>query len=31
MIRTPAHDAERYQRVWLEHAYALRDAYQMAE
>ena len=31
MIRTPEHDAERYERVWLDHVYALRDAYQMAE
>ena len=31
MIRTPAHNRERYQRVWLEHVYALRDAYQMAD
>ena len=31
MIRTPDHDAERYERVWLDHVYALRDAYQMAE
>jgi acyl-CoA dehydrogenase len=31
MIRMPAHDAKRYGRVWLEHVYALRDAYQMAD
>ena len=31
MIRTPEHDAERYDRVWLDHVYALRDAYQMAD
>jgi acyl-CoA dehydrogenase len=31
MIRTPVHDRERYRRVWLEHVYALRDAYKMAD
>jgi acyl-CoA dehydrogenase len=31
MIRTPAHDAERYERVWRDHVYALCDAYRMAE
>ncbi len=31
MVRTPSHDRERYQRVWLEHVYALRDTYQMAD
>ena len=30
MIRTPAHDPERYQRVWMDQVYALRDAYEMA-
>ncbi len=31
MIRTPSHDADRYERVWRDHVYALRDAYTMAE
>jgi acyl-CoA dehydrogenase len=31
MIRRPVEDAERSQRVWLDHVYALRDSYQMAE
>jgi acyl-CoA dehydrogenase len=31
IIRTPAHDWERYQRVWHQHVYALRDAYRMTE
>ncbi len=29
MIRKPAVDPERYERVWRDHVYALRDAYQM--
>jgi acyl-CoA dehydrogenase len=29
MIRKPAVDAERYERVWREHVHALRDAYEM--
>jgi acyl-CoA dehydrogenase len=29
MIRKPAVDAARYERVWQEHVYALRDAYEM--
>lgn len=29
MIRKPAVDAVRYETVWREHVYALRDAYQM--
>ena len=29
MIRKPAVDAERYERVWQEHVHALRDAYEM--
>ncbi len=29
MIRVPAHDPERYRRVWTDHVYALRDAYEM--
>jgi acyl-CoA dehydrogenase len=29
MVRKPAVDAERYERVWQEHVYALRDAYEM--
>ncbi len=31
MICTPVHDRERYQRVWLNDVYALRDVYQMAD
>lgn len=31
MIRKPAGDDVRYERVWQDHVYALRDAYQMAE
>jgi acyl-CoA dehydrogenase len=31
MIRTPSHDADRYERVWRDHVYALRDAYTMAD
>lgn len=31
MIRKPATNDERYERVWFEHVYALRDAYEMAE
>ena len=31
MIRKPASDHERYQRVWTDHVYSLRDAYKMAE
>jgi acyl-CoA dehydrogenase len=29
MIRTPVHDAERYERVWRDHVLSLRDAYTM--
>jgi len=29
MIRKPAVDAERYEKVWTEHVFALRDAYEM--
>jgi acyl-CoA dehydrogenase len=29
MIRTPVHDADRYERVWRDHVLALRDAYSM--
>jgi acyl-CoA dehydrogenase len=29
MIRRPAADAARSERIWLEHVYALRDAYAM--
>jgi len=29
MIRKPAVDAARYQRVWKEHVYALKGAYEM--
>ena len=29
MIRKPVVDAARYQRVWKDHAYALKDAYEM--
>jgi acyl-CoA dehydrogenase len=29
MIRKPAVDEARYDRVWQEHVYALRDAYEM--
>jgi hypothetical protein len=31
MICPPVHDRERYQRVWLNDVYALRDVYQMAD
>jgi acyl-CoA dehydrogenase len=31
MIRRPVENGERSQRVWLDHVYALRDSYQMAE
>jgi len=31
MIRKPAVDTARFQRVWQEHVYALQDAYQMTE
>jgi acyl-CoA dehydrogenase len=31
MIRKPAQDDARYQRVWENHVYAQRDAYTMAE
>ncbi|MEA2023091.1 MAG: acyl-CoA dehydrogenase [Actinomycetota bacterium] len=31
MIRKPAQDDARYQRVWRDHVYAQRDAYEMAE
>ena len=31
MIRRPALDLERYERVWQNHVYAQRDAYQMPE
>jgi acyl-CoA dehydrogenase len=31
MIRKPATNDERYERVWFEHVYALRNAYEMAE
>jgi acyl-CoA dehydrogenase len=31
MIRKPNRDAERYERVWENHVYAQRDAYEMAE
>jgi hypothetical protein len=31
MIRRPAADEARFERVWTDHVYALRDAYQMAE
>ncbi len=31
MIRKPAEDPGRYQRVWRDHVFALRDAYQMAD
>ena len=29
MIRTPAHDAGRFQRVWTDHVLALKDRYHM--
>jgi len=29
MVRKPASDMDRYQRVWTDHVYALRDAYEM--
>jgi hypothetical protein len=29
MIRRPAADASRSERIWLEHVHALRDAYAM--
>ena len=29
MIRKPVVDAERYQRVWLNQVYALKDEYEM--
>jgi acyl-CoA dehydrogenase len=31
MIRRPADDQARYQRVWQDHVFALRDSYQMAD
>ncbi len=31
MVRRPAHDPARYQRVWMDHVYSLADAYEMAE
>lgn len=31
MVRKPVSDDARYQRVWTDHVYALRDAYVMAE
>ncbi len=31
MIRKPAEDPDRYQRVWIDHVFALRDAYRMAD
>ncbi len=31
MIRKPAGDDARYERVWQDHVYTLRDAYEMAE
>jgi len=31
MIRKPAGDVARYERVWQDHVYALRDTYEMAE
>lgn len=31
MIRKPVSDVDRYERVWQNHVYALRDAYKMAE
>ena len=31
MIRRPAVDAERFQRVWRTHVYALKDTYEMQE
>lgn len=31
MIRKPAQDDARYERVWQDHVYAQRDAYEMAE
>jgi acyl-CoA dehydrogenase len=31
MIRKPAQDDARYQRVWQDHVFAQRDAYEMAE
>ncbi|VAW08517.1 Acyl-CoA dehydrogenase, partial [hydrothermal vent metagenome] len=31
MVRKPADDLARYQRVWVDHVYALRDAYEMAD
>jgi acyl-CoA dehydrogenase len=30
MIRRPAVDEDRYRRVWEEHVYTLRDAYEMS-
>jgi acyl-CoA dehydrogenase len=29
MIQRPAADAARFERIWLEHVHALRDAYAM--
>ncbi len=29
MIRKPEVDDERYERVWREHVYALKDTYEM--
>ena len=29
MVRKPASDADRYQRIWTDHVYALRDVYAM--
>jgi acyl-CoA dehydrogenase len=29
MLRGPASDLDRYQRIWADHVYALRDAYEM--
>jgi len=31
MVRKPVVDNERYERIWIDHVYALRDAYKMAE
>jgi acyl-CoA dehydrogenase len=31
MVRKPNVDKARFERVWQDHVYALRDAYEMAE